>query len=121
MEAKIKIALAQDELIDITTIGRQSGEPRRIEIWFRRVDGRFYITGTPGSRDWYANMLTNPRFIFHLKQTTTADLPATAHPITAKAQRRRILSDPVMRWYHNQVDSIEELVAGSPLVEVVFD
>jgi hypothetical protein len=26
-----------------------------------------------------------------------------------------------MRWYHQQVASLDELVAGSPLVEVLFE
>lgn len=117
----IQQALDADETIDITTTGRQSGQPRRIEIWFRRVDGRTYITGTPGPRDWFANMQANPRFVFHLKQSVRADLPATARVITDPAERRRILADPVMRWYQQQVGSLDELVAGSPLVEVIFD
>ncbi|MEZ4707325.1 MAG: nitroreductase family deazaflavin-dependent oxidoreductase [Caldilineaceae bacterium] len=117
----IQQALDADETIDITTTGRQSGQPRRIEIWFRRVDGRTYITGTPGPRDWFANMQANPRFVFHLKQSVRADLPATARVITDAAERRRILADPVMRWYQQQVGSLDELVAGSPLVEVIFD
>lgn len=121
MKSDIVNALNQDEVIDITTIGRKSGQPQRIEIWFRRVDGRTYITGTPGRRDWYANMLANPRITFHLKQSTTADLPATARPIQEEAERRKILSAPVMRWYHSQVDSLEALVTGSPLVEIIFD
>ncbi len=36
MDKKAKQALAQDQVIDITTIGRKSGQPRRIEIWFHR-------------------------------------------------------------------------------------
>ncbi|MEZ4662414.1 MAG: nitroreductase family deazaflavin-dependent oxidoreductase [Caldilineaceae bacterium] len=116
----IQQALDRDETIDITTTGRNSGQPRRIEIWFRRVDGRTYITGTPGPRDWFANLQANPRFVFHLKQSMQADLPATARVITDPAERRRILADPVMRWYHQQVGSLDELVAGSPLVEVIF-
>jgi F420H(2)-dependent quinone reductase len=45
-----------DRVIDITTTGRKTGEPRRIEIWFHRLDGRYFITGAPGRpRDWYAN------------------------------------------------------------------
>lgn len=113
-------ALDQDDTIDITTTGRKSGQPRRIEIWFRRVNGRTYITGTPGTRSWYANMLAHPKFTFHLKQSHHADLSATAQPILDPAERRHILSDPVMAWYHGQVNSVEDLVVGSPLVEVVF-
>lgn len=120
MNADVQRALAQDETIDITTIGRKSQQPRRIEIWFRRVDGRTYITGTPGPRDWYANLQANPSFIFHLKETIQADLPARARFVDEPAERRRILSDPAMAWYHEQVKSIDDLVAGSPLVEVLF-
>ncbi len=121
IDTTIQQALDQDETIDITTIGRKSGQPKRMEIWFRRVGGRTYITGTPGIRDWYANLLAEPRFIFHLKESVQADLPARAQPITDLAERRRILADPVMRWYHQQVASLDELVAGSPLVEVLFE
>ncbi len=118
---KIRRALQTDETIDITTIGRKSGQPRRIEIWFRQVNGRFYITGTPGTRDWYANLLQNPHFTFHLKESVCADLPAQARIISDMAERRRILSAPEMDWYQRQVNSIEELTEGSPLVEVIFE
>ena len=120
MDEKIRQALTTDELIDITTRGRKSGLLRRIEIWFRQVNGRIYITGTPGTRDWYANLLENPDFVFHLKQSVQADLSAHARIIINPAERRAILSDPVMAWYHEQVDSLDELVVGSPLIEVIF-
>ena len=120
MDREIEQALATDETIDITTTGRKSKQPRRIEIWFRRVDGRIYITGTPGQRDWYANLLANPAFTFHLKESMKADLPARARFVRDDEERRRILSAPVMAWYHGQVASLDELVADSPLIEVLF-
>ena len=120
MDEAIQTALDRDETIDITTIGRNSGQPRRTEIWFRRVNGRTYITGTPGVRDWYANLLVNPQFTFHLKESIQADLPAHARFITAPEERRQILADPVMAWYHQQVKGLDELVEGSPLIEVIF-
>ncbi len=121
MDKLIQDALDRDDNIDITTIGRKSGRPQRLEIWFKRVNGRTYITGTPGRRDWYANLLVNPRFTFHLKQSLQAELPARAVPITNEAERRRILADPTMAWYWSQVNSLDDLVAGSPLVEVIFE
>lgn len=121
IDDKIRRALQTDDTIDITTIGRKSGQPRRIEIWFRQVDGRIYITGTPGTRDWYANLLHNPHFTFHLKESVYVDLPAQAQFINDIDERRRILSAPEMVWYQHQVSSVEDLVAGSPLVEVLFD
>lgn len=121
MDADIERALTQDDTVDITTMGRQTGQPRRIEIWFRNVNGRILITGTPGSRDWYANLLANPEFTFHLKQSVEKDLRATARPIVDPEERREIFSHKSMAWYRQQVRSVEVLVEGSPLVEVIFD
>ncbi|MEZ4571138.1 MAG: nitroreductase/quinone reductase family protein [Thermomicrobiales bacterium] len=70
MQEDVKKALSSDRVIDITTIGRKSGDPSRKEIWFHNVEGDIYITGTPGARDWYANLIENPDFTFHLKEST---------------------------------------------------
>ena len=43
----VDAALERGHTIDITTTGRRSGEPRRIEIVFHNVDGRIYISGVP--------------------------------------------------------------------------
>lgn len=40
--------LARDRTVDTTTMGRKSGKPRRIEIWIHNLDGRLYLTGSPG-------------------------------------------------------------------------
>jgi deazaflavin-dependent oxidoreductase (nitroreductase family) len=88
MNREVRTALAEDQVIDITTNGRQSGRPRRIEIGFHNLDGRIFVTGTPGPRSWYANLLANPDLTFHLKRSTKADLPARARAITDEAERR---------------------------------
>ena len=90
-------ALATDQVIDITTTGRQTGQPRRIEIWFHRVDDQYYITGTPGRpRSWYANLLAHPQFTFHLKQSATATCPRphARSPTPRSARRSWIASSP---------------------------
>jgi deazaflavin-dependent oxidoreductase (nitroreductase family) len=123
MELEIRRAIERGLTCDITTMGRKSGEPRRLEIWYFVVEGRVYITGTPGPRDWYANLLLDPRMTFHVKQGASADLPARAIPITDQAERRRIMG-AVMRqnnWFASQQSSLDDWVAGSPLVEVRFD
>lgn len=116
MEEKIKQALAQDLTIDITTIGRKTGLPRRTEIWFHNLDGRLFITGLPGRRDWYANLLAHPEFTFHLKESVQADLPARAIPILDKARRRDILARILQKLGGNR--DLESRVEGSPLIEV---
>src|SRR5919112_6117737 len=91
-DERVRHALANERTIDITTIGRSTGLPRRIETWFYRVDDQLYLTGAPGRRDWYANLLANPEFTFHLKQSVAADLPARATPITDPEERRAIFA-----------------------------
>lgn len=120
MDDKIRQALATDETIDIITMGRKSGHPQQVEIWFKQVNGRIYITGTPGPRDWYANLLENPAFIFHLKESVQADLPARARFVLDPVERRTLFSDPALAWYREQVESLDELLTGSPLIEVIF-
>ena len=119
MNDDVEQALRTDRTIDITTTGRASALPRRVEIWFHNVDGTLYITGTPGVRHWYANLLANPSFTFHLKETTQADLGAKATPITDGTERRRVLEIITKRVEATQ--PIEEWVKRSPLVRVEFE
>ena len=118
MNEPARQALAQDQTIDITTMGRSSGQPHRIEIWFHNLDGRIYITGTPGRRGWYANLVANPDFTFHLKQSATADLPARATPITNSDERRAIFL-PILAKLNRSAD-LDAWLANSPLVAVDF-
>ena len=117
----VATALANDLVIDITTIGRSSGEAKRLEIWFHNVDDRYYITGRPGPRSWYANVVANPAITFHFKQSTEADLDGTARAITDPAEKRTVfLSAKKLSEFINE-DNVQEWVDGSPLIEVVFD
>jgi F420H(2)-dependent quinone reductase len=119
VDERIRQAIATDRTIDITTIGRRSGEPRRIEIWRYRVDGRTFLSGTPGSRDWYANLVVNPDFTYHLKGTVTADLPARARPITQVGERREVI-EQIIGGLGRAEGEVEHWVAESPLIEVEF-
>jgi F420H(2)-dependent quinone reductase len=129
MDPVIQEALKTDQTIDIITTGAKTGLPRRTEIWFWNIDGRIIICGTPSAsgekgsragRDWLANLRTNPEFLFCLKETVQIELPARAKIITDPADRRAIMSAPQTHWYREQMGSIEELVAASPVVEIFF-
>jgi deazaflavin-dependent oxidoreductase (nitroreductase family) len=105
---------------DITTIGRTSGLPRRIEIWYFVIDGMVYISGTPGHRDWLENMRANPQFTFHVKQGARADLPAHGVVIDDPDERRRVMARIMKANSYFSGGSLEAWVAGSPLVRVEF-
>lgn len=109
--------LARGQTIDITTTGRASGKPRRLEIVFHNINGRIYISGQPRRerRSWLANLEADPNFIFHLKGQVKADLPARARIITEEAERREILPHVARAW---RVRDVEPMVAYSPLIEV---
>ena len=119
MDDRVRRALESDRTIDITTVGRRSGEPRRIEIWFYRYDGRIFLSGSPGSRDWYANLVAHPDFTFHLKGSVQADLPARARPISDESERREVVTG-ILEELGRGSGSIDEWVARSPLAEVEF-
>ena len=117
MDASIERALQRDLTIDITTKGKKSGADRKIEIWFHNIDGRLFITGLPGNRHWYDNMAEHPNFLFHLKESVTADLNARAEPITNPELKRPVIREILKRIDHD-MGELEDWVVGSPLVEV---
>lgn len=121
MTPEVAAALKTDKTVDIITTGRNSGEKRRIEIWFFYVAGKYVITGTPGPRGWFANLKANPEFELVLKGSVDATLIARAVPITDREDRQYIFSAPETAWYRKQVDSVSELINDAPLVEVFFD
>lgn len=119
MDDPIRRALARGHTIDITTTGRVTGLPRRIEMVFHNIGGRIYISGLPSSRKraWLANLEADPDFTFHLKRWVTADLPGVARVITDETERRAILERVANAW--NRTD-VERMVSESPLIEVTF-
>lgn len=119
MDAAVRDALSRGGVIDITTTGRRTGQPRRIEIAFHNVAARLYISGRPRpkKRDWLANLEAHPRFTFHLKREVVADLPSVARPVTDEAERREVLAQVAQNWGGADV---EATVRHSPLVEVTI-
>ncbi len=119
----------EDRTIDITTTGRRSGQPRRIEIVFYRFGDDIYLSGIPAptTRHWLANLAAHAQFTFHLKHDVVADLPATAAVIVDPAERRRVLATFVEEFNRRHgPDSpwpeavLDEWVEHSPLAKVTF-
>ncbi len=118
LDDRVTETLKHGETMDITTIGRKSGDPRRIELVYHNVDGHILISGHPGrARSWLANLSANPRFTFHLKRSVQADLPATARVIIDREERERLLRPIARLW---RIDHAL-MVRSAPLVEVTFD
>ncbi len=124
MDAAIEDALTTGGVADITTTGRRSGLARRIEIVFHNLDGSLYITGRPGARDWYANVVADPAMTLHLKRGVTANLAATATPVTGDDTRREVLTRIMTDGFGMPPDDVrtrlQTWVDGAPLVALAL-
>jgi hypothetical protein len=118
-----------ERTVDITTTGRTSGEPRRIEIVFYRYLDDVYLSGIPApkKRSWLLNLAADPLFTFHLKNGLVADLPARGSVIEDPDERRRVLSVFVKQFNDRRsadspypVAVLDDWVEASPLAKVTF-
>ncbi len=121
MDSMIRAALGRSQVIDLTTIGRRTGEPRRIEIYLHSIGGRLVISGMPNpdrTRAWLRNVAANPAVTLHLKHGVTADVPATARVVTDPAERAELLAGVAHNWGRTD---LEAMLAHSPLMEVTVE
>src|SRR5262245_39053658 len=57
----------EPQFLYLTTIGRKTGLPREIEIWFTHLDSRYYLIAELCERaHWVRNILENPRVTFRI-------------------------------------------------------
>lgn len=114
LQAAVAEALGHSQTIDMTTLGRRSGEPRRIEMMLHSIDGRLLISGHPGfPRGWLANLHADPTMTLHLRRPAV-DVPARARLVTDPAEREALLA-PIARLWRIPLPA---MVDSSPLVEV---
>jgi hypothetical protein len=75
------------------------------------------LTGTPGARHWLANLRENDTAVLHLREPAR-DVAVIATEVTDGATRRRVVAEAwrLQPWYADQPYSVEEWVAGSPVV-----
>lgn len=76
----------------LTTIGRRTGRPHRIEIWFGARDGRVYLLSGGGERsDWVRNLQANSHVTVELGDETHVGVAGVLRPGTVEDQRAREL------------------------------
>jgi deazaflavin-dependent oxidoreductase (nitroreductase family) len=121
MDPAIRAALRRSQLIDLTTTGRRSGQPRRIEIFLHSLGDRLVISGIPNAdrtRAWLRNVGDDPAVTLHLKSGLVADVPGTARVVTDPAERAELLAGVARNWKRADLDVMQ---AHSPLIEVTVD
>lgn len=64
-------ALAAESFCYVTTTGRRTGNPHRIEIWFGSAGGTIYMLAGEGYRsDWVRNMVAMPEVTIRIGDRT---------------------------------------------------
>jgi deazaflavin-dependent oxidoreductase (nitroreductase family) len=121
MDQAIREAMGKGGIADITTIGRRSGLPRRIEIYFHCFDGEYFLTGRPGrKRDWERNIEAHPEFVLHLKRGVTADVEVVGEPEPDREVRARILRRALVESWGSPPDRVDarlhEWVDDAPFI-----
>jgi deazaflavin-dependent oxidoreductase (nitroreductase family) len=109
MDETTREAMDRGGIADITTIGRKTGQPRRIEIYFHHFDGEYYLTGRPGrKRDWAANIGANPDFTLHLKRGIAVDVPVVGEPEPDPEERARVLRRALIESWDSPPEGVDE-------------
>lgn len=105
--------------VDLATLGRRSGEQRWVEIWYVVVEGRLLVTGTPGRRDWLANLRADPRAAVRFR-APTREVQFEARVISDEGARLHLVPRiwRVQPWYAAQPYSLDEWVDSAPVVEL---
>ena len=110
----------------LTTVGRRTGRPRRIEIWFAVEDGRMYLlSGGRERSDWVRNLQANARVTVELGDETHAGTARILHGETLEEGRARELlvdkyrqGDNLDEWGRTALPvAIEFPANGQPLQE----
>ena len=91
---------AGERLCYLTTIGRITGNPHEIEIWFARGEGdRIYmLSGGGRNRDWVLNLIANSDVTVRIDGTTYTGeaMPIDGHEEEPAA--RQLLAAKYQSW-----------------------
>ena len=101
----------------LTTIGRSSGRPHRIEIWFAAHEGRIWLmSGGRDRSDWVRNLMANPRVTIELGGEARTGVARVLRPETEEdALARELLvakyatpANPLDHWKRRSLPVVIE-------------
>jgi deazaflavin-dependent oxidoreductase (nitroreductase family) len=76
----------------LTTTGRTTGRPHRIEIWYAQAERTlFMLAGGRERADWVANLIANPRCSIEIGAHTFEATARVLEPGTAEDELARTL------------------------------
>jgi deazaflavin-dependent oxidoreductase (nitroreductase family) len=103
------------EFAYLTTIGRRTGAPHRIEIWYRRIgDVVWFLSGGRDESDWVQNVLANPAVSIEIGDETVTGTAFVDDQDAPDA--RRALAARYQGWREGQ--ALSDWATGSMAVGV---
>lgn len=113
---RLREELEAHEYAYLTTVGRVSGRPHRIEIWFAIIDGSVWVnSGGRDRSDWVRNLIAEPRVEIEIgSDRWPAD--ASVHHRLVDHPARRSLAARYQGWQPGQ--DLSAWATDSLLVEI---
>ncbi len=89
----------------LTTLGRVSGAPHQIEIWFALHDGFVYLLSGGGERsDWVKNLIADPSVMIRLGEGMRATTARVVSAPDEDALARRLLVEKYRPRYAGELE-----------------
>ena len=91
--------LSEEDFAYLTTTGRKTGKPHRIEIWFAIEDGRLFLLSGGGDKaDWLRNIRRNGDVRIQVGSQSTHARARVARSGSEDQRARELLDGKYMGW-----------------------
>jgi len=91
-------ALAKNDYCYLTTIGRVSGNPHEIEIWFGLHSITLYLMSGDGKSDWVKNLLKNPFVTVRIAKHTFTGTARIVEEKIEEMSARYLIAEKYQEW-----------------------
>lgn len=106
--------LAAEDVCYLTTTGRVTGRPHRVEIWFALHSRTLYLLHEGGMADWMKNMAHQPSVTVSIQEVVLTGKARLIEDREEDALARQLLGEK----YQSSEDDLTEWLKGSASVAV---
>lgn len=112
-------SVADEKHIYLTTIGRRTGRPHTVELWFAVAQGNLYLSHEGKYTDWMKNILNNNHLTFTIKSLNGEGMAR----IVSSGDAFETGKSALYRKYYGKAckDVIDDWFSESTVIEIMFD